>query len=68
MITPKVLAKPERKHVYFRDVREHRKIDMENKLKECDWSSVYNTSDVDYAVTVLNELIVSLFNLTLDQG
>ena len=35
---------------------------MENKLKECDWSSVYNTSDVDYAVTVLNELIVSLFN------
>ena len=62
MITPKVLAKPEGKHVYFRDVREHRKIDMENKLKECDWSSVYNTSDVDYAVTVLNELIVSLFN------
>lgn len=23
MITPKILAKPQRKHVYFRDVREH---------------------------------------------
>ena len=33
MVTPRIQAKPERKHVYFRDVRQHRKIDMENKLK-----------------------------------
>ena len=62
MITPKILAKPERKHVYFRDVREHRKIDMETKLKKSDWSSVYNTSGADQAVAASNELIVSLFN------
>ena len=35
---------------------------MENKLKTCEWGSVYSTSGADDAVTVLNELIVSLFN------
>ena len=29
---PSVQVKPERKHVYFRDVREHRKINMEKCL------------------------------------
>ena len=30
IVNPCVQVKPERKHVYFRDVREHRKINMEN--------------------------------------
>ena len=29
VVNPQSLAKPERKHVCFRDVREHRKIKME---------------------------------------
>ena len=33
-------AKPERKFVYSRDVRYHRKIKMENKLKLYDWSRI----------------------------
>jgi hypothetical protein len=34
MVTPQTLAKAERKHVFFRDAREHRKIEMEKRLKE----------------------------------
>jgi hypothetical protein len=47
IVNRRVQAKPERKHVYFRDVREHRKINMEKSLQECHWSSIYNTNDVD---------------------
>ena len=57
-----VQVKPERKHVYFRDVREHRKINMEKCLPKCDWSSIYNTNDVDKATTLLNDKISSIFN------
>jgi hypothetical protein len=32
MVHPYTTAKPLRKFVYFRDVREHRKIKMENNL------------------------------------
>ena len=60
-------AKPERKHVYFRDVMEHRKKKKslkgeEKSLQECHWSSIYNTNDVDKATTLLNDKIFSIFN------
>ncbi len=62
MVTPKIQARPERKYVYFRDVRHHLKIDMENKLKAFDWSKVYSANDIEEAVLLLNDGITSMFN------
>ena len=62
IVNPCVQAKPERKHVYFRDVREHRKINMEKCLRKCDWSAIYNANNVDEATTLLNDKIFSIFN------
>ena len=65
MVTPRIQAKPERKHVYFRDVRQHRKIDMENKLKFFDWSKVFSVNDVEEAgccVLLLNQEISLMFS------
>ncbi len=63
MVTPKIQARPEREYVYFRDVRHHRKIDMENKLKAFDsWSKVDSANDIEEAVLLLNDGITSMFN------
>ena len=35
---------------------------MEKCLQKCDWSSIYNTNDVDKATTLLNDKISSIFN------
>ena len=67
MVTPRIQAKPERKHVYFRDVRQHRKIDMENKLKFFDWSRVFSVNDVEEAVLLLNQEISLMFNESFPQ-
>ena len=48
--------------MYFRDVREHRKINMEKCLQKCDWSSISNSNEVDKATTLLNDKISSIFN------
>ena len=45
MVTPRLQAKAEREHVYVRDVRHHRKITMENKLKVFDWSNFYSAKN-----------------------
>ena len=37
-LLPVTPAKPERKYVSFRDVREHHKVDMDIKLAALDWS------------------------------
>ena len=55
MVTPQTLAKAERKHVFFRDVREHRKIEMEKRLKEYNWTSVNNTWDASEAFSILTD-------------
>ena len=62
MLTPKILPRPERKHVFFRDVREHRKLNMANTLRTCDWRYLDNANDFDEAFTVFNEIIMDLFN------
>ena len=67
MVTPRIQAKPERKHVYFRDVRQHRKIDMENKLKFFDWSKIFSVNDVEEAVQLLNQEISLMFNESFPQ-
>jgi hypothetical protein len=62
MVAPQTLAKAERKHVFFRDVREHRKIEMEKRLKEYNWTSVNNTRDASEAVSILTDAIGGMFN------
>jgi hypothetical protein len=47
MVSPQTFAKAERKHVFFRDVREHRKIEIEERLKEYNCTSVNITDDVN---------------------
>jgi hypothetical protein len=59
---PHTLAKAERKHVFFRDVREHRKIEMEKRLKEYNWTSVNITSDASEAVSILTDAIGGMYN------
>ena len=49
VVNPQVLAEPERKYVCFRDVREHRKIKMEKKMAEYDWSTIASVQDIDTA-------------------
>ncbi len=62
MVAPQTLAKAERKHVFFRDVREHRKIEMEKKLKEYNWASVNNTRDASEAVYMLTDVIGRMYD------
>ena len=35
---------------------------MEKCLQKCDWSSIYNTNDVDKATALLNDKISSIFS------
>ena len=67
MVTPRIQAKPERKHIYFRDVRQHRKIDKENKLKFFDCSKVFSINDVEETVLLLNQEISLMFNESFPQ-
>ena len=62
MVSPRQAIKPERKDVYFRDVRAHRKFNMMRKLETCDWSHIYNCNNVNEAVTLLNGTITNMFN------
>ena len=58
MISTQILAKPVRKTVYIRDVREHRKLEMDRKLAVRDWSDVYdcdNDEDMVKAASKLKE-------------
>ena len=62
ILLPQTLAKAEREHVYFRDVREHRKIEMEKRLKEFNWTGPDNTNDVNKAVSTLTNVIGNMFD------
>ena len=62
ILLPQTLAKAEREYVYFRDVREHRKIEMEKRLKECNWTGLDNKNDVNKAVSTLTNVIGNIFN------
>ena len=53
-MTPQVKAKPMR--LYKRDTREHRKIQMDFKLAECDWSQILVQNDVNDLVIELTDI------------
>ena len=57
--TPQTLAKAERKGS---TVWEHRKIEMEKRLKEYNWASVNNTRDASEAVSILTDAIGRMNN------
>lgn len=62
MITPNTPVKPERKYVFFRDVRDHRKLDMQQKLEACDWNRIFSCSDANEAAQLLNDTLIEFFN------
>lgn len=62
MVSPRDAAKPDRKVINFRDVREHRKLEMSRKLEACDWNGICSCEDVDKAVQSLNDTITVLIN------
>ena len=62
ILLPQALAKAEREHVHFRDVREYCKIEMEKRLKECNWTGLDNTNDVNKAVSTLTNVIGNMFD------
>ena len=61
-MTPQVKAKPMRKIAYARDTREHRKIQMDCKLAECDWSQVLVHNDVKDMVNELSDTLTLMYN------
>ena len=62
VITPRVAVKLERKTVYFRAARDHRKLAMTRELEAQDWSCVEDCEDVNEATLLLNHIITSAFN------
>ena len=62
MVSPQTLAKAERENVFIRDVREHRKIEMDKRLKEYNWADVNNANDVNEVVCTLSNVIGNMFN------
>ena len=62
VVSPSIPAKPSRKHVSFRDTREHRKIDMDKKLDVHDWSIFDTLDDLTESAQLLNNTLWSMFN------
>ena len=62
LVSPVTRSKPERNNVYFRDVRDHHKLFMEQKLNECDWSRVYSSTDANEAALLLNDTLFNLYD------
>ena len=58
VVSPRHVIKPERKDVYFRDVRDHRKFSMTRKLETWDWNQIHDCNDVNDAVTLFNVKIL----------
>ena len=55
MVTPRAAFRPHRSFVYFRDVREHWKFQMEHKLEACVWRNVLSSDDITEANNYLME-------------
>ena len=61
-VTPRVAAKPDMSFVYFRDVRAHRKIQMEHKLEAYVWSNALSCDDITEAIQLLENTLKKIFN------
>ena len=48
-------ARPERRYVSLRDVREHRKLDLQHKLEAFDWSLIDSRVNLDEETNLLSD-------------
>ena len=55
MVSANQPARPERRYVTFRDVREPRKLDLQHKLEAFDWSLVDSCANLDEATNLLSD-------------
>ena len=62
LVPPRMTIKPVRRTVYFRDVREHHKIKMDNELQHMDWSDILSSDDPSESVITLNNKLWSTFD------
>lgn len=47
--------RPERKYVSLRDVREHRKLDLQHKLEPFDWTLIDSCANLDETINLLSD-------------
>ena len=59
---PRIVLKPVRKTVSFRDVREHRKLCMAKKMDQFDWERFTICDDPSENVRRLSETLLLMFN------
>ena len=55
MVSTNQPARPERRYVSLRDVREHRKLDLQHKLEAFDWSLIDSCVNLDEATNLLSD-------------
>ena len=55
MVSASQPAKPERRYESSRDVREHRKLDLQHKLEAFDWSLIDSCANLDEATNLLSD-------------
>ena len=62
LVMPRIVVKPFRKTVSFRDVREHRKLCMDKKMDQFDWERFTISDDPSDNVRRLSETLFLMFN------
>ena len=56
MVSANQPARPERRYVSFRDVRKHRKLDLQHKLEAFYWSLIDSCANLDEATNLSKEI------------
>ena len=62
LVMPRIVVKPVRKTVSFRDVREHRQLCMDKKMDQFDWERFTISDDPSENVRRLSETLLLMFN------
>jgi hypothetical protein len=62
LIPPRITTKPVRKNVIFRDVREHRKVQMDRKLQDLEWDMFFDCQNPSENVQKLNDTLGNMFD------
>ena len=57
LIPPRITIEPVRKNVIFRDVREHRKVQMDRKLQDLEWNMFFDCQNPSENVQKLNDTL-----------
>ena len=62
LVPPRITTKSVRKNVLFRDVREHRKLQMDRKLKNLEWDIFFDCENPSENVQKLNDILSNMFD------